>query len=53
MYDLQLWKVITFCPNSDFGVIRLYGRPIESSIQIYSFGGQFVLELAGKGRSGR
>ena len=36
-------------PNSDLGVLRLYGKPIELSFQSHSFGGHWVMELAGKG----
>ena len=35
-YDLQLWKVITLRPNSDLGVLGLYGKPIESRIHPYA-----------------
>ena len=52
MCDLQLRKVINFHPNFDLGVLRLYGKSIDSRFNPNSFGGQWVLELAGKGRSG-
>ena len=40
-------------PNSVLGVLRLYGKPIESRFHPYAHGGQWILELAGKGMSGR
>ena len=51
MSDLQLRKVIT--SSSELGVLRLYGNTIESRLEPDAFGGQWVLELAGKGHSGR
>ena len=42
--------------KSDLGVLGLYGKPIGSKFQSYVCGGQWVLDLAGKGlwaRSGR
>ena len=53
MCDLQLRKIITFLSESDSGVIRLYGKPIESIFQPYACGGHWVPELAGKGLSSK
>ena len=40
-------------PNSDSSVLKLYVKPIESRFHPYACGGQWVLELAGKGLSSR
>ena len=53
MYDLQLRKVITSLSELRFGVLRLYGNPIKSRFHPFTCEGQWVLELAGKGMSGR
>ena len=53
MCDLQFWKVITSSLELRFGVLRLYGKPIESRFQPYACEGQWVLELVGKGLLGR
>ena len=53
MCDLQLRKVITSSIEFRFGVLRLYGKLIESRFLPYFCGGHWVLELPGKGKSGR
>ena len=53
MCDLKIWKVITYSSELQFGVLRFYGNPIESSFHLDSFGWQWVLEFSGMGRSGR
>ena len=40
-------------PNSVLGVLRLYGKPIESKFQPYACVGHRIPELARKGQSGR
>ena len=52
MYDLKLRNVITSSSELRFGVLRLYGKPIESRLHSYFCGGHWTIKAISAGRLG-